>query len=143
MRWSTILVLTLACAACAREDDHAARLKKNVEASAAVTTLQIVDTKVGTGTEAQPGRRVKVHYTGTLLDGLKFDSSRDRNEPFEFTLGQREVIEGWDQGVKGMRVGGVRQLIIPASMGYGSTGSGADIPPNAALKFEIELLGVE
>ena len=80
--------------------------------SNSVTSLQMVDTKVGTGAEATAGRRVKVHYTGTLLDGHKFDSSRDRNEPFEFRLGAREVIPGWDEGVKGMRVGGQRQLTM-------------------------------
>jgi FKBP-type peptidyl-prolyl cis-trans isomerase len=85
---------------------------------------------------------VSVHYTGTLMDGTKFDSSRDRNQPFEFRLGAREVIPGWDEGVQGMRVGGVRQLTIPPDMAYGSQGSPPDIPPNAALKFDIELLGV-
>src|SRR5205085_7503894 len=92
------------------------RLQKAVQMSNSVTSLQMVDTKVGTGAEATAGRRVKVHYTGTLLDGQKFDSSRDRNEPFEFRLGGREVIPGWDEGVKGMRVGGQRQLTIPSSM---------------------------
>jgi FKBP-type peptidyl-prolyl cis-trans isomerase FkpA len=111
--------------------------------SNSVTSLTIEDTRVGTGAEATPGRMVKVHYTGTLLDGHKFDSSRDRNEPFEFRLGAREVIPGWDQGVKGMRVGGQRQLTIPSSMAYGARGAPPDIPPNAALKFDIELLGVE
>ena len=111
--------------------------------SNSVTSLQMVDTQVGTGAEATPGRRVKVHYTGTLLTGHTFDSSRDRNEPFEFRLGAREVIPGWDQGVKGMRVGGHRQLTIPSSMAYGTLGAPPDIPPNAALKFDIELLGVE
>jgi FKBP-type peptidyl-prolyl cis-trans isomerase len=143
MRFASFLLLTALVAGCSSPpEDRAARLRKDVEASAAVTTLQVVDTKIGTGAEAQPGRRVKVHYTGTLLDGLKFDSSRDRHEPFEFTLGQHEVIEGWDEGVKGMHVGGIRQLTIPANMGYGSHGAGDDIPPNAALKFEIELLEV-
>lgn len=84
-----------------------------------------------------------MHYTGTLMDGTKFDSSRDRNEPFEFRLGAREVIPGWDEGVKGMRVGGVRHLTIPASMAYGTRGAPPAIPPNAALKFEIELLDVK
>jgi FKBP-type peptidyl-prolyl cis-trans isomerase FkpA len=107
-----------------------------------VTSLQIKDTKVGTGTEATPGRVVKVHYTGTLLDGKEFDSSRGR-EPFEFRLGAREVIEGWDEGIKGMRVGGVRELTIPASMAYKSEGSGDAIPPNAPLWFEVELLEVK
>ena len=108
-----------------------------------VTSLQIEDTKVGSGPEAQPGQRVSVHYTGTLTDGTKFDSSRDRNEPFEFRLGAGEVIPGWDQGVKGMRVGGTRKLTIPPDLAYGAQGSGGAIPPNAALKFDIELLGVK
>jgi FKBP-type peptidyl-prolyl cis-trans isomerase FkpA len=137
-----LLLFTAACSGAASDGDKASRLRKNVEASAAITTLQITDAKVGTGAEAVPGRTVKVHYTGTLLDGLKFDSSRDHGEPFEFTLGQREVIDGWDEGIKGMRVGGIRQLVIPASMGYGTHGSGENIPPNAALKFEVELLEV-
>lgn len=136
-----LLIVTAACSGTS-QGDKAERLRKNVEASAAITTLQITDTKVGTGAEAVPGRKVKVHYTGTLLDGLKFDSSRDSGQPFEFTLGQREVIDGWDEGIKGMRVGGIRQLVIPASMGYGANGSGENIPPNAALKFEVELLEV-
>jgi FKBP-type peptidyl-prolyl cis-trans isomerase FkpA len=109
----------------------------------AVTTLGIVDVKVGTGAEAVAGRRVKVHYTGTFLDGTKFESSRDRGEPFDFVLGAQEVIPGWDEGIKGMKVGGVRQLTIPSTLAYGSQGSPPKIPPNAALKFEIELLGVE
>jgi len=137
-----LLLFTAACSGATSDGDKASRLRKNVEASAAITTLQITDTKVGTGAEAVPGRTVKVHYTGTLLDGLKFDSSRDHGEPLEFTLGQREVIDGWDEGVKGMHVGGIRQLVIPASMGYGAHGSGENIPPNAALKSEIELLEV-
>jgi len=116
---------------------------KAVEMSNSVTALKIEDTRVGTGAEATPGRTVKVHYTGTLLDGHKFDSSRDRNEPFEFRLGAREVIPGWDEGVKGMRVGGQRQLTIPSAMAYGTRGAPPDIPPNAALKFDIELLGVK
>jgi FKBP-type peptidyl-prolyl cis-trans isomerase len=127
------------CSSPAAEHDFT----KAVEMSHSVTALKIEDTKVGTGAEATPGRTVKVHYTGTLLDGHKFDSSRDRNEPFEFRLGAREVIPGWDEGVKGMRVGGQRQLTIPSSMAYGTRGAPPDIPPNAALKFDIELLGVE
>jgi FKBP-type peptidyl-prolyl cis-trans isomerase len=110
--------------------------------SGSVTSLQVVDTNVGTGAEAVPGRRVTVHYTGTLLDGSKFDSSRDRNEPFSFRLGAREVIAGWDEGVKGMKVGGTRELTIPSSMAYGTRGAPPVIPPNAALKFDIELLDV-
>ena len=118
-------------------------MKRAVELSAAVTTLGVEDVKVGQGAEATPGRRVTVHYTGTLMEGTKFDSSRDRNEPYAFVLGQREVIAGWDEGVKGMKVGGVRRLIVPAKMAYGPQSPGAGIPPNAALKFDVELLGVE
>jgi FKBP-type peptidyl-prolyl cis-trans isomerase FkpA len=111
--------------------------------SASVTSLQIVDTKVGTGAEAVPGQQVTVHYTGTLLDGSKFDSSRDRNEPFAFRLGARQVIAGWDEGVKGMKVGGTRELTIPSAMAYGTRGFPPVIPPNSALKFDIELLDVK
>lgn len=118
-------------------------MKRAVELSAAVTSLGIEDVKVGQGAEATPGRKVTVHYTGTLMEGTKFDSSRDRDEPFAFVLGQREVIAGWDEGVKGMKVGGVRRLIVPARMAYGSQSPGPGIPPNAALKFDVELLSVE
>lgn len=130
-----------ACGPSAAEKEAA--MKRAVELSASVTTLVVEDVTVGQGTEATPGRRVTVHYTGTLMEGTKFDSSRDRNEPFAFTLGQGEVIPGWDEGVKGMRVGGTRRLTIPARMAYGSRSPGAGIPANAALKFDVELLGVE
>ena len=107
--------------------------------------LQIDDVKVGDGPEAAPGDQVRVHYTGWLWeDGEatgKFDSSKDRGDPFEFPLGQGHVIRGWDEGVAGMKVGGVRRLIIPSELGYGSRGAGGVIPPNATLLFEIELLG--
>jgi FKBP-type peptidyl-prolyl cis-trans isomerase FkpA len=115
----------------------------------AVTQLIRQDDRVGTGVEAVAGRTVTVHYTGWLYDGSRpdqkgsqFDSSRDRNEPFSFHLGAGEVIQGWDQGVAGMRVGGRRTLTIPAEMGYGARGAGGVIPPNAALLFEVELLEV-
>jgi FKBP-type peptidyl-prolyl cis-trans isomerase len=98
---------------------------------------------VGTGAEAVAGKRVSVHYSGRLLTGAKFDSSYDRNEPFEFKLGAGQVIKGWDLGVAGMKVGGKRQLTIAPELGYGSRGAGGVIPPNATLVFDVELLGVE
>jgi FKBP-type peptidyl-prolyl cis-trans isomerase FkpA len=104
-------------------------------------TLQIVDDVVGTGKEAKNGDTVRVHYTGTLLSGVEFDSSRGKS-PFDFTLGAGSVIKGWDQGVVGMKVGGHRRLVIPQALAYGEAGSPPKIPPKAGLKFEIELLEV-
>ncbi len=105
--------------------------------------LKYVDLKVGRGKLPLQGQTVTVHYVGRLLDGTKFDSSRDRGQPFSFTLGQGQVIAGWDEGVKTMHVGGIRRLIIPAKLGYGDQGAGDKIPPGATLVFEIELLGVD
>ena len=102
--------------------------------------LQFRDLIVGTGEAASAGKIAVVHYTGWLLGGAKFDSSVDRGTPFEFPLGAGRVIKGWDEGVATMRVGGKRELIIPADLGYGAQGAGGAIPPNAALKFEVELL---
>lgn len=110
---------------------------------AAVTELQITDVTPGTGVEAADGKKVSVHYTGTLTDGTKFDSSKDRGAPFDFVLGSGMVIAGWDQGVKGMKEGGVRKLVIPPNLAYGNRGVGSVIPPNSTLVFEIELLKVE
>src|SRR5262245_45599539 len=101
------------------------------------------DIKVGTGPEAKSGDHVVVHYTGTLTDGTKFDSSLDRNEPFDFTLGAGQVIKGWDQGVAGMKKGGKRKLTIPSDLGYGKNGSPPKIPPDATLVFEVELLEIK
>jgi len=107
-----------------------------------VTELKMEDTKVGTGDVAGTGKSVTVHYTGWLTDGTKFDSSKDHGQPFTFQLGAGQVIKGWDQGVVGMKVGGVRKLTIPSSLAYGANGAGGVIPPNATLVFEVELLGV-
>jgi rhodanese-related sulfurtransferase len=104
--------------------------------------LQIKDLKQGTGAEAVVGSEVSVHYTGWLMSGKKFDSSLDRKKPFSFTPGAGRVIQGWEKGVLGMKVGGKRELIIPPELGYGKRGAGGVIPPNATLKFEISLLGV-
>ena len=108
--------------------------------------LQFVDTVEGSGATAAKGQNVTVHYTGWLYNngtqGAKFDSSKDRNDPFVFSLGAGMVIRGWDEGVAGMKVGGARTLIIPAALGYGARGAGGVIPPNATLKFDVELLGV-
>lgn len=105
--------------------------------------LKSEDLKVGTGAEAVAGKTVSVHYTGWLTDGKKFDSSLDHKEPFKFSLGAGQVIQGWDKGVVGMKVGGKRKLTIPSELGYGEQGAGGVIPPNATLVFDVELLGVE
>jgi FKBP-type peptidyl-prolyl cis-trans isomerase FkpA len=108
--------------------------------------LKFEDTVIGTGAEAARGQSVTVHYTGWLYSngeqGAKFDSSKDRNDPFVFSLGAGMVIRGWDEGVAGMKVGGARTLIIPADLGYGARGAGGVIPPNATLRFDVELLGL-
>ena len=109
--------------------------------------LKYTDTKIGDGATAAAGNKVSVHYTGWLYNngakGAKFDSSVDRGQPFQFTLGAHQVIRGWDEGVTGMKVGGKRTLIIPPELGYGARGAGGVIPPNATLLFDVELLGVQ
>ncbi len=122
---------------------------KLTDAMGGVSTLVQTDVVVGEGEEARAGHSVQVHYTGWLYDesavdkkGAKFDSSRDRNQPFAFPLGAGRVIQGWDQGVAGMKVGGQRTLLIPARLGYGAKGAGRSIPPNASLLFEVELLNL-
>jgi FKBP-type peptidyl-prolyl cis-trans isomerase FkpA len=105
--------------------------------------LKYEDTVEGDGEVAQAGQNVSVHYTGWLTDGSKFDSSKDRDQPFQFPLGGGRVIRGWDEGVQGMKIGGTRKLTIPPQLGYGATGAGGVIPPNATLVFEVELLSID
>ncbi len=106
-------------------------------------SLEITDHQIGTGAEAKSGNTVAVHYTGTLTDGKKFDSSLDRGSPFEFQLGAGMVIQGWEQGIAGMKVGGKRRLVVPPEMGYGARGFANLIPPNSTLVFEVELMDVK
>lgn len=118
---------------------------KEVDMTDAITTpsgLSYVDEVVGDGASPAKGQKVRVHYTGRLTDGKKFDSSVDRGQPFEFTIGVGQVIKGWDEGVATMKVGGKRRLNIPAALGYGAPGAPPAIPPNAELVFDVELLGV-
>ncbi|WP_339458503.1 FKBP-type peptidyl-prolyl cis-trans isomerase [Nodularia spumigena] len=121
-------------------------MASNTMSDNVVTTpsgLKYIELEEGTGATPERGQTVVVHYTGTLENGNKFDSSRDRNSPFEFKIGTGQVIKGWDEGLSTMKVGGRRQLIIPAELGYGSRGAGGVIPPNATLLFDVELLGIK
>ena len=116
------------------------------QAGKEVTTasgLKYTDVQIGTGATAQAGKTVSVHYTGTLTDGKKFDSSLDRGQPITFPLGTGKVIKGWDEGIAGMKVGGKRRLVIPPDLGYGARGSAPVIPPNATLIFDVELMDVK
>jgi FKBP-type peptidyl-prolyl cis-trans isomerase FkpA len=135
------------CLACSESDANSQdKDKKDKKEEKVITTksgLKYVELKEGTGDEAKAGQIVEVHYTGWLKDGTKFDSSKDRNEPFKFPLGAGRVIKGWDEGVAGMKVGGKRKLIIPPELGYGKRGAGNAIPPDAELTFEVELLGIK
>jgi len=135
-------VLAVVLAACTQSQSPAGGGSGGGQEVTTPSGLKYTDTKVGTGAEAKAGQTVSVHYTGTLTDGKKFDSSKDRGQPFNFPLGAGRVIKGWDEGVAGMKVGGKRKLFIPAKVGYGEEGAGDDIPPNADLVFEVELLDV-
>ena len=127
--------------------DDSASAQSAAKPVTTATGLQMIDTKVGTGASPRTNQTAVVHYTGWLYEngvkGKKFDSSVDRNEPFEFPVGAGRVIAGWDQGVATMKVGGKRTLIVPPQLGYGARGAGGDIPPNATLIFDVELLGVK
>ena len=140
MRYSIIIILALLLITCKDENMKESNIKEDVE----ITTksgLKYVDYVVGEGDFPSTGDKVKVHYTGTLENGTKFDSSLDRNKPFEFPLGAGRVIKGWDEGLANMRVGGKRKLIIPPNLGYGDRNMGS-IPPNSTLIFEVELLEI-
>jgi FKBP-type peptidyl-prolyl cis-trans isomerase FkpA len=142
----TVLLLVLAAACSKPVDEPTGDFKPapGTPMPPAPTRLEMQDLSVGNGREARTGDTVRVQYTGTLMNGVKFDSSYDHgHEPFKFTLGKGEVIKGWDQGVVGMRVGGKRRLRIPPDLGYGAKGSPPSIPPGAGLVFEVELVAVE
>jgi FKBP-type peptidyl-prolyl cis-trans isomerase len=156
---SLAALLVLACDASSKPEDSAARnaavtgspesltyapeLKVDLSAMTKQPSgLYIQDITTGTGAEAASGKQVSVHYTGTLADGREFDSSRGRGQPIDFKLGVGQVIQGWDEGVAGMKVGGRRKLVIPPELGYGARGAGGAIPPNATLVFDVELMGV-
>ncbi|HIJ97338.1 MAG TPA: FKBP-type peptidyl-prolyl cis-trans isomerase [Desulfuromonadales bacterium] len=134
---SAVLTVAIAAPVFAAKDE-----KKSAKTVTTASGLKYTDVVVGKGPAPTAGKQVKVHYTGTLENGKKFDSSVDRKEPFSFIIGIGQVIPGWDEGVMTMKVGGKRKLIIPSKLGYGPRGAGSDIPPNATLLFDVELLDV-
>ena len=141
----TLVVVTLAvlaAGACTKKQEAASSAAPQAS-TAAATELKIEDVKAGTGAEAVAGKLVSVHYTGTLTDGKKFDSSVDKGEPFRFTLGAGQVIQGWEKGILGMKVGGKRKLTIPPALGYAEREIAGLIPPNSTLLFDVELVAVQ
>lgn len=134
-----LVVVALLAAACSQPPASGGSSQEATTPSG----LKYTDLVVGSGAEPRPGQTAVVHYTGWLVDGKKFDSSKDRGQPFSFPLGQGRVIRGWDEGVATMRVGGTRRLTIPPELGYGARGAGGVIPPNATLTFEVELLDLK
>jgi FKBP-type peptidyl-prolyl cis-trans isomerase len=146
VRLTAVAAAVCGILACLPDPSRGQDKPKDKQEPKVVTTksgLKYIDEKEGTGTEAKAGKSVDVHYTGWLKDGTKFDSSKDRGQPFSFQLGAGMVIKGWDEGVAGMKEGGKRKLIIPPELGYGARGAGGVIPPNAELTFEVELLKVK
>ena len=145
--WIVAAALSLVVVACSSTPPAQPTSSGGAPANATEVTmpdgLKYTDEQIGTGAEAVTGKTAVVHYTGWLMDGTKFDSSLDRNQPFSFPLGGGQVIKGWDEGVVGMKVGGKRTLIIPPQLGYGARGAGGVIPPNATLKFDVQLLDVK
>lgn len=135
----TVVIMALLLAA---QGFAAQEAKKTAKTVTTGSGLKYIDLLIGKGASPTAGKQVKVHYTGTLENGKKFDSSVDRKEPFSFIIGVGQVIRGWDEGVMTMKVGGKRKLIIPSRLGYGSRGAGGIIPPNATLLFDVELLDV-
>ncbi|HAA95155.1 MAG TPA: peptidylprolyl isomerase [Dehalococcoidia bacterium] len=146
-RFSVIVMVLFSVAilgiACGPEEEVTGKEVTMPEQITTSSGLQYTDIAIGDGDTVASGMTVVVHYTGWLLDGSKFDSSVDRGTPFEFPLGAGRVIRGWEEGVAGMNIGGKRELIIPPDLGYGASGAGGVIPPNATLKFEVELLGLK
>lgn len=138
-KFGLLILLTLLISACSKSGPT----KVSGPGTTTASGLQYWDITTGNGATAEPGKQVSVQYTGWLTDGTKFDSSVDRNQPINFTVGVGQVIKGWDEGVSGMKVGGKRQLRIPPGLAYGSRGFGDSIPPNSTIIFDVELLGVK